>query len=68
MMDADVCAQMSAGEPAISLAALAQLRSFLDTWLRDHSSGAGGVGAQTSVGPLSPATQSESESRWEAPE
>src|SRR6266851_9643128 len=47
MMDADVCAQMSAGEPAISLAALAQLRSFLDTWLRGHSSGTGGVGAQT---------------------
>ncbi len=43
MMDADVCAQMSAGEPAIGLAALTELRSFLAIWLRDHPSGADSV-------------------------
>jgi hypothetical protein len=30
MTDAETCAQMPAGEPSISLTALAELRSFLD--------------------------------------
>ena len=68
MMDAETCAQMSVGEPTISVPALAQLRSFLDTWLRDHPNAAGSAGAEQSVGSNSPATRSESESRWEAPE
>ena len=48
------------GEPAISLSAMAQLRSLLDAWLRDHAIG---VGDQTSVD-----SSTESESRWEVPE
>jgi hypothetical protein len=36
MTDADVCAQMSVGEPTISLAALAELRAFLDSTLRSQ--------------------------------
>ena len=67
MMDAETCAQMSVGEPTIGVPALAQLRSFLDTWLRDHPNAAGSAGAEPSVGPDSQ-QQPESESRWEAPE
>jgi hypothetical protein len=67
MMDAETCAQMSVGEPTISVPALAQLRSFLDTWLRDHPNAAGIADTQPSVGPDSQ-QQPESESRWEAPE
>ena len=67
MTDAETCAQMSAGEPSISLAALAELRSFLDTWFRERPNGAGIAGARPSLGSDS-RQQSESESRWEAPE
>lgn len=67
MMAAETCAQMSVGEPTIGVPALAQSRSFLDTWLRDHPNAAGSAGAELSVGPDSQ-QQPESESRWEAPE
>jgi hypothetical protein len=70
MTNAEVCAQISEGEPTISLDALAQLRSFLDALLRDQASTADSAGAQESLGtdPPGSSTQSETESRWEAPE
>ncbi len=67
MTDAETCAQMSAGEPSIGLAALAELRSFLDSRLQDRPNDAGIAGAQPSVGSDSQSPP-ESESRWEAPE
>jgi hypothetical protein len=69
MTDAETCAQMSAGEPAIGLASLAELGSLLDTWMRDHPRTIGSAEAQTSVGSRSDgsAATTEKESRWEAP-
>jgi hypothetical protein len=67
MTDAETCAQMSAGEPAIGLAALVELRSFLDSRLRDRPIDAGIAGSQPSVG-SDPQPARESESRWEDPE
>jgi hypothetical protein len=48
-VDAETCAQMSAGEPTIGLAALAELRSFLDSRFRDRPNDDGIAGAQPSV-------------------
>lgn len=84
MTDADLCAQMSVGEPTISLPALAELRAFLDSWFRDqghtaeHADAEKGnslsflIGAPMQAGPDSgspcPNSRSETESRWEVPE
>jgi hypothetical protein len=43
------------------------LRSFLDTWLRDHPNAAGSAGAEPTVRSDSQPPL-EAESRWEAPE
>jgi hypothetical protein len=40
MTDADVCAQMSLGEPIVSLAALMELRVLLEWWHRNRSNSA----------------------------
>jgi hypothetical protein len=70
MTDADVCAQMSLGEPTIGLAALAELRGFLDSWLRDQANTAdpGAVNAMLDSGSPGPDRRGKTESRWEAPE
>jgi len=65
MTDGETCAQISAGEPSIGLAALAELRAFLDFRLQDRPNDAG-IAGEPSVGSDSQATRSESESRWEA--
>lgn len=56
MTDADVCTHMLMGEPMVSLAALTELRSFLDSWLRDQTNTADAD------------DHDKTQSRWEAPE
>ncbi len=70
MTDADVCAQMSLGEPTISLAALAELRAFLDSTVRSQKHSAERADTQAGVESDSPgdAAPGAIESRWEAPE
>jgi hypothetical protein len=65
MTDADVCAQMSVGEPTISLAALADLRAFLDSTRRSQEHAAEHANAKAALG--SGSARSATESRWEAP-
>jgi hypothetical protein len=70
MTDADVCARVSLGPPTISLAALAELREFLDSWFRDqrHTGEPAGVQAAPDPGSLRPDSHGATESPWEAPE
>jgi hypothetical protein len=45
MTDAEICAQMSLGEPQVSLAALTELRAFLD-WLHRNQANSADRSAQ----------------------
>jgi hypothetical protein len=70
MTDADVCAQMLMGEPMVNLAALTELRSFLDSWLRDQGNTADPTtgDVRPDSGSRSPNDRGKTESGWEAPE
>jgi hypothetical protein len=70
MTDADVCAQMSLGEPIVGLAALTELRSFLDSWRRDQTNSADRTATKATLdfSSQAPEARRKTESRWEAPE
>ena len=70
MTDAEICAQMSLGEPQASLAALTELRAFLD-WLHRNQAISADRSARKATldsGSTDSDAPGKTESRWEAPE
>jgi len=70
MTDADICATMSLGEPTISLAALTELRAFLDSTIQSqkHTAEHADANGRQKSGSRGHAASGAKESRWEAPE